>query len=159
MKQLKVALPDDLRARLDAASAKSGRSVADEIRMRVEASFARDALDESTRGFLDHVARMPAAIERETGAAWYSHAGAHQVFRQMLLKALARLRPDGLIAFGKRRHQSIPGDDPEDIGNSLESHLWRNPNYLNSEFRRGSEETFREILEIHRQNQRKGHKS
>jgi len=36
MKQMKVALPDDLRARLDAASKKSGRSVAEEIRARVK---------------------------------------------------------------------------------------------------------------------------
>jgi hypothetical protein len=164
MKRLKVSLPGELRARLDAASAESGRSLADEIRMRVEASFAREAVDKPTRDFLDGLALMPAEIERETGAAWHSHAGAFAVFRQAILSRLARLKAQlklegGSIAFGKRPHQVVPGPgDPHEIGLSIEQHLHADPNFTNSRVRRATEETLREIIALH-QSRQKGKKS
>jgi hypothetical protein len=147
MKQLKVALPDELRAQLDAASAKSGRSVADEIRTRVERSLELDALDRPTRDFIVGVALMPAEIERETAAAWHKHAGAWAAFRQAIISRLKRLEPKGPIAFGKRPHQSGPGSVPEDIGMWAESHLWENPNFTTSSLRKAMEQTYREIAQ------------
>jgi len=156
MKQLKVALPDDLRARLDAASEKSGRSVADEIRTRVERSLELDAIDKPTRDFIVGIALMPAEIERETGAAWHKHAGAWLALRQAILSRLKRLEPKGSVAFGKRPHQSGPGDVPEDIGMWAESHLWENPNFTTSPLRNSMEQTYREIAQ---RQQQKGDKS
>lgn len=164
MKQLKVSLPDELRARLDAASAESGRSLGDEIRTRVEASFAREAVDQPTRDFLEGLALMPAEIELETSTAWHSHAGAFAVFRQAILSRLARLKAHlklegGSIAFGKRPHQTVPGPgDPHEIGLSIEQHLHADPNFTNSRVRRATEETYREIVKLHQQHQ-KGRKS
>jgi hypothetical protein len=159
MKQVKASMPDELVARLDAASAKSGRSLSAEICARVEASFARDALDKPTLDFLDGLALMPAEIEHETGAAWHKHAGAYVVFREAILRRLARLKPDGTIAFGKRPHQAIPGDDPEGIGLSIEENLFTDPNYTHSAWRAAMEKSYREIVKLHQQRQRKGDKS
>src|SRR5262249_22818410 len=94
MKQLKVALPDDLRARLEAASSKSGRSLADEIRVRVETSFAAD---QPTSVLLNDVATIAVETELEMGRPWYKDASAHFVFGETILNRLERSRPKGPI--------------------------------------------------------------
>jgi hypothetical protein len=159
MQRLKIALPEELRARLDAASKKSGESVAEEIRRRVDASFAQEAIDKPTRDFLDGLALMPAEVELETAAAWHKHVGAYGVFREAILRRLARLKPEGTIAFGKRPHQAIPGDDPEGIGLSIEEHLWTDPNYTHSAWRAAMEKSHREIVKLDHQRQKRGDKS
>ena len=141
MKQMKVALPDDLRARLDAASEKSGRSVAEEIRARVEQSFTRDAVvDKPTRDFLEGVALMAAEIELETGAAWHKHAGAHEVFVQAVVSRLDGLKPKGSATFGERPHATVFNDDPTQLGALIEFRLRRQPDFTNSPTRRLMEE-------------------
>lgn len=147
--------------RLAAASAKSGRSLSDEIRTRIEPSLELDALDKPTREFFERIALMPAEIERETGIAWHEHAGAWAAFRKAILKRLMRLKPQGTIVFGPRPHQSNPSDDPEEIGIWAEANLFENPHFTTSRHRAVMEKTFREIMEIHhtRRRQRKGDKS
>jgi hypothetical protein len=158
MKQYKVSLPDDLYARLEAARVKSGRSLSDEIRTRVERSLELDAGDKSTRDFVEGVMLMPAEIEKETGVAWHKHAGAWAAFRQAIVSRLQRFKPGGTTAFGKRPHQAIPGpDDPEAIGLWAEYHLWDDPSWTNSPRRSAMEQSYRELLEIHRK--REGKKS
>jgi hypothetical protein len=140
MQRLKIALPDELRARLDAASAKSGQSVAEEIRSRVEASFAREAADQPTADFLEGLARMAAEIERETGAAWSKHAGAHEVFTQAILSRLEVLKPEGATAFGERPHATVA--DPTllgsttSLGSIIEFRLRQQPDFTSSSARR-----------------------
>jgi hypothetical protein len=155
MKQYKVSLPDDLHARLEAARKKSGRSLSDEIRTRIEQSLEKD-VDKPTRDFLTGVALMPAEIELETGAAWHKHPAAFAVFREAILRRLARLKPEGgtlrSYAFGKRPHQAMPGPaDPEELGVWIESQLHKFPDYTNSEYRRALEESYRELLKLHQQ--------
>jgi hypothetical protein len=136
MKQMKVALPDDLRARLDAASEKSGRSVAEEIRARVEQSFTRDAVvDKPTRDFLEGVALMAAEIELETGAAWHKHAGAHGVLTQAILSRLEVLKPESSIAFPDRPHATVPYVDPNQLGKIIEFRLRQYPDFTRSPMR------------------------
>ena len=137
MKQLKVALPDDLRARLETASSKSGRSLADEIRVRVEASFAAD---EPTGRFIEGVARISAEIELETGAAWHKHAGAHETFAQAILLRLRELKPEGPTAFGDRPHATISSDDPYQLASQIEFRLRRQPDFTTSGTRKLLEE-------------------
>ena len=144
MKQMKVALPDDLRARLDAASEKSGRSVAEEIRARVEQSFTRDAVaDKPTRDFLEGVALMAAEIELETGANWYKHAGAHETLEWAIKMRLRELKPKGSTAFGARPHATLPYDDPYQLGPIIELRLRQMPDFPNSPTRRLMEEEHR----------------
>jgi hypothetical protein len=161
MQRLKIALPDELRAQLDAASTKSGRSVAEEIRSRVEATFALETVDRATRDFIAGVARMPAEVELETGAAWHKHAGAWAVFRAAILSRLQRIKPKGATTFGPRPHQVVPGDDRdfEAIGVMVEYHLHETPDFTSSPLRRALEQSHREIMKLHQQRQAKGDKS
>jgi len=141
MKQMKVALPDDLRARLDAASKKSGRSVAEEIRARVEASFARDVVvDKPTRDFLEGLALLPAEIELETGAAWHKHPGSHEAFVQAILSRLIRYKPKGSTAFGDRPHATVSTDDPRQLAALIVYRLRRQPGFTSSGTRQWMEE-------------------
>jgi hypothetical protein len=141
MKQMKVALPDELRASLDGVSERSGRSVAEEIRARVEASFARDAVaDVATRDFIEAVARMPAEIARETGANWDTHAGAHEVLAAAIQIWLAELKPDGPKAFGERPHATVFSDDPYQLASLIVHRLRKEPGFTNSKTRQWMEE-------------------
>jgi hypothetical protein len=163
MKQLKVSLPDDLRARLDAASAESGRSLGDEIRTRVEQSFEQAAVAKPTRDLQEAVARMAAEIERETSRAWHQHAGAHATLRQAILSRLARLKPKGSTEFGDRPHRAIPAtEDPQEIGMWVESRVWQTrdwPAEARERLRLESEKTLREIVALHNNQGQKGKKS
>jgi hypothetical protein len=149
MKQMKVALPDDLRARLDAAGEKSGRSVAEEIRARIEASFARDAVvDKATRDFFEDLALLPAEIELETGAAWHKHAGSHAAFEQAILSRLARFKPGGPATFGPRPRATIATNDPNKLGVLIEGRLQQMPDFSSSPTRRLMEEEHRPRVEM-----------
>ena len=159
MKQLKASMPDDLSARLEAASSKSGRSLSAEICARVEASFTRDALDKPTRDFLDGVTLMPAEIELETGAAWHKHAGAHEVFVQAILSRLMRSKPKGSTAFGDRPHATVINDDPNQLGTFIEFHLHQNSNYSGSPQRKALEEAHRAMKSAKPKSNRRGGKS
>jgi hypothetical protein len=150
MQRLKVALPDDLRAQLDAASKKSGESVAEEIRRRVERSFVQEAVDKPSRDFLAGLALMPVEIERETGAAWHQHAGAHEVFVQAVVSRLEGLKPKGPTAFGERPHATVFNNDPTQLGALIEFRLRRQPDFTNSPTRRLMEEEHQRSRAEHR---------
>jgi hypothetical protein len=147
MQRLKIALPDELRARLDAASAKSGQSVAEEIRSRVEASFAREVGDAATRDFVEGAALMAAEIEREFGAAWHKHAGAHEMFTLTILARLKALKPQGSSEFGARPHATLPlptvlGGDPAQLASIIENRLRQQPDFTTSAARRLMEDEY-----------------
>src|SRR5215472_17109268 len=137
MKQLKASMPDWLAAQLEKASAESGRSLSAEICARIETSFAAD---EPTTNFLGGVARMPAEIELETGAAWHQHAGAHEAFVQAIISRLETLKPKGSIAFGDRPHATTSEDDPRKLGALIEFRLRRQPDFNTSGTRQLMEE-------------------
>ena len=140
MKQLKASMPDDLAARLEAASAKSGRSLSAEICARVEASFAHDALDQPSRDFLEGVALMAVEIARETGTNWHQHVGAHEALARAIQTRLEVLKPKGPTAFGDRPHATVSDDDPNKLGGLIEFRLRRQPDFTSSPTRQLMEE-------------------
>jgi hypothetical protein len=95
MKPLKVALPPDLRSRVERAAADHGRSLGEEIRARVEQSFGWERFDPRTRTFLIRIARLAFLLPEQVGHAWHGNAGAHEVFRQAIALLLARAKPPG----------------------------------------------------------------
>ena len=137
MKQLKASMRDELAARLEAASANSGRSLSAEICARIEASFAADG---PTTDFLEGVARMSAEIELESNAAWHQHAGAHEAFVQAITSRLETLKPKGSIAFGDRPHATTSKDDPRKLEALIEFRLRRQPDFTTSGTRQLMEE-------------------
>ena len=70
MQQLKISLPDGLRAALDEASAKSGNSLAEEIRKRLWLSFEYDQLPEPRRALVEAVKDLCALFGPATGYEW-----------------------------------------------------------------------------------------
>jgi hypothetical protein len=99
--QFKVNLGDDLRAKLDAAAAASGESLAEEIRVRVEQAIRDEAdFDERTRALGRDVMRLARLIERHAETAWYDHAAARTAFVSAFARYLEGLEPwpDGKIA-------------------------------------------------------------
>jgi hypothetical protein len=137
--------------------------VSEQIRQRVERSFDHGAfesrIDHQTREFIIAVAECAREVELETGDAWHSHAGAHAAFRQAILSLLARLKPEGPIAFGDRSHQSMPGNDPQEVGIWVE-YTVHTDSELSFEqrdrLRAEKEKTFREIVALHQQAQQEG---
>jgi hypothetical protein len=95
MKQLKVSLPDDLRTRLEAVSTATGRSLGEEIRDRLEESFAWQEFGATTREFLLRAGHLTYLIPPQVGGRWNENAAAFEVFREAIALLLARARPPG----------------------------------------------------------------
>jgi plasmid stability protein len=139
MKQLKVSLPDDLRARLDARSAENNRSVAEEIRSRVEASFAQEAVDKPMRDLLESAALLATEIERECGASWDQNVVAHETFIEAIQLWLEPLK-QGSTALPSRPHATTFEDDPHKLAALIVHRIRNNPNFTSSSTRKWMEE-------------------
>jgi hypothetical protein len=95
MKPLKVALPPDLRGRVERAAADHHRSLGEEIRARVEQSFGWEGFDAQTLTLLVRIARLSFLLPAQCAHAWHEHAGAYEVFREALALLLSRAKPPG----------------------------------------------------------------
>ena len=97
MRQVNVSLPDDLRAKLDAASSAAGHTLATEIRDRLERSFALVQPDVQTQGLMNLIGFLSLLTRQQTGRAWHEHAFAHELFRQAIALLLGRpgVKPEG----------------------------------------------------------------
>jgi len=133
MTQLKVSLPDDLRSWLEAAVEGTGRSLGDEIRQRLEATFDREEkLDNQTLRLAYAIDRLASYVFLQTNHRWYDHAAANRVMRHAITARLARLRPEGDPVFQpdelpKHRLVAAGSDDPEAMGLGLEALEFHTP--------------------------------
>src|SRR5215469_12561708 len=84
MKQLKISLDDALRARLDEASAAANRSLGEEIRQRIEHSFAWEAVDPETRELLAAIIRFAHLLQGTAGSVWHADKAAHAALGEMI---------------------------------------------------------------------------
>jgi hypothetical protein len=84
-KQLNVALSDDLRAQLDAASREAGRSIAEEVRQRLERSFfGDDHVDQRTRDLAMAIGRFARLLEHDRGSAWHADPTTHAALGELI---------------------------------------------------------------------------
>ena len=105
---------------------------------------------QATRDFLEGLALIPAEIEREFGAAWDKHAGAHEYFTRVVLARLEVLKPKGSSEFGDRPHATLPlptvlGRDPAQLGSIIENRLRQQPDFTTSATRRLMEDEYRRM--------------
>jgi hypothetical protein len=107
MKQLKVGLPDHLREELERAAAASGKSLADEVRGRLELSFESRGSDAETRALADAVDNLAILVKIQTGHAWHQHPAAHRALRYAVTARLARLKRNGEPVFERGPSSSI----------------------------------------------------
>jgi hypothetical protein len=125
MKQLKVSLDDAMRGRLESAATGHDRSLGEEIRDRLERSFAWEGQFDPWSIVLMHsVGRLAALTKRQTGRDWFVDAGAHFVFRQAIRSLLARMKPKGdpvLDPATLPADRPVALDDPTAMGVALEA--------------------------------------
>jgi hypothetical protein len=95
MRQVNVSLPDDLRAKLDAASAAAGHTLGTEIRNRLERSFDWGRFNIPTQMLLQLIGNLALFSKAQTGRDWRDDAAANFVFRRAVAILLARLKPEG----------------------------------------------------------------
>jgi hypothetical protein len=95
MRQVNVSLPDDLRAKLDAAAGATNRGLAEEIRDRLAQSFTRQEWDPQTQMLLAKIGHLAFLMRPQTGHDWHAHPFTHHVFRDALEILLDRRKPAG----------------------------------------------------------------
>ncbi len=120
-RQLPVALPEDVRAELEAAALKSGHSVAEEIRRRITLTLEADAHDTQTRALAADVAQLAEQINREKGFAWHSHEKAFETLVSAINAWLAGIKPKRRDGVGAS-DLMWGDDDPATLGRSIARH-------------------------------------
>jgi hypothetical protein len=111
MKKLQVSLPDDLREKLDAVVAKSGNSLGEEIRQRLERTIEQDALDPITAELVLGVINIAAEVQRSLGARWHDYVELHGAFGLALSWRLDGYKPPEQRAAFMRLAQDMGWSD------------------------------------------------
>jgi hypothetical protein len=129
--QVPIGFGPEMRARLEAAAAAAGRSLAEEVRTRIERSFVNDDRDPALRTLLADLAEVAALVRADTGGAWDKNAASHAVFRAAVLALLAEHEPQGPAMFGAVRDllgARVLGedDDPASVGRAIARFHLRN---------------------------------
>jgi hypothetical protein len=132
MKKLQISLPDDLRDRLDAVIAKSGNSLGEEIRQRLERSLNQD-VDPKTGQLLDGIRDLAGLTLADTGHAWHKHPAASRILYLEIRARLSRFwggsiedatfKPNEL----RKPRLFADSDDPNTIALSIESAQFHMP--------------------------------
>jgi len=99
-----VRLPEDLRRRITLAG--RGSALADEIKRRLEASFAFDEMDPPTRELLSATLQMAELVHGDVDVPWYTNA----YLRAVLGEAIAAWLAD-----------KVPGDASVPSANAMAS--------------------------------------
>lgn len=112
-KQMGVALPDYLRDKLAACSRAADRSIAEEIRRRLERSFEIDARDELTRDLVSAAIWIAADISSQVGAPWHATQKGRQAVATGIRHYVETAAPP--VRSGAVEDLFGP-DDPETLG-------------------------------------------
>jgi hypothetical protein len=117
-RQMGVALSDELRQKLSTASEAGGRSIAEEIRRRVEQSFEADAVDEATRELVEAVIWIADELNRQIRSSWALRRGGREALAhaiQAWLEITAPPRRSGPVVAS----DLMGPDDPPTLGRSI----------------------------------------
>jgi hypothetical protein len=123
VKQFNVGLPEPLRAALNKAAERNGRSLAEEIRVRLESSSQGDQAEEPDKALLTAISNLIAYVQRQTGWSWSRHPFAFEVFRHALTTLLDRVQPRDTPT-GEPPHKPtmiVASSDTAAIGMGLET--------------------------------------
>ena len=116
-RQLAVALPPDVRLQLEAAASASGRSLAEEIRRRVNLTLYDDAeYDAPTRELAEDIKWIAAEISRQTGWPWHVLPRGRESLAIALQTWLEITAPKRETSVGA---SDLFVDDPATLGRSI----------------------------------------
>src|SRR6516162_7530631 len=110
--QLKITLPPEIRAELDLVSARSGLSLGEEIRRRLERTFAEDAGYVPTRALAWAVTWLCSEINKHT--PWDKSRTAHEALMVAIGIILGASRPKETV-----ENDAYADDDAQTLGRSL----------------------------------------
>jgi hypothetical protein len=98
--RLRLVFLNEVRAWVDATASKAGHSFAEEIKQRLQNSLADDHVDSETRRLMNAVRFLASLISIQTGHNWYSHPAAASVMRHAMDAQIAHLKGgDGKTEF------------------------------------------------------------
>jgi hypothetical protein len=125
-KQMGVALPDEMRMRLEASAAKAGHSVGEEIRQRINRTLREDNLGPHTSSLLFEIGKLAAMAMTQTGFFWHEHPATARILQLAISARLARY---GAIPGVKFEEGELPkvrlvaagSDDPQEIAMGMEA--------------------------------------
>jgi hypothetical protein len=127
-KQVAVALSQEQRWLLERASQRSGRSVAQEIRERLDRAIELDAkdaaIDPVTKELCDALQRIADRLFQDFGSPWHTSLRAHQAFAAAVSQRIAGYIPlDGARSAAASESSAVVGLDepPETIGRLRET--------------------------------------
>jgi hypothetical protein len=156
MKKLQISLPDDLRDRLDAVIAKSGNSLGEEIRQRLERTLLQDA-DPKTAKLLAAIQDFAVWTRLYTDHAWHQHPAASRALRRAILARIARqwgksvedatFKPNELPTA-----RMVDSDDPDTMGLSIEAMLFHMPPVSEERLRQANEAAMEKIRKLDEEN-------
>jgi plasmid stability protein len=90
--RLRLVLLSEVRTWVEAAANKAGHSVAEEIKQRLQNSLADDQIDPETRRLMNAVRFLASLISIQTRHKWYSHPAAASVMKHAIDAQLAHFR-------------------------------------------------------------------
>jgi hypothetical protein len=154
--QFKVTLGDDLRAKLDEASSLNQRSIAEEIRQRLEMSFDIQG-DPNTMDLVYATLCLAQETVRNFGVAWWGDERARSGFiaaivDQILSYPIDETSPRApLLTLPKREQQTGPDDIAEVIGRAVASNYRRAVRPLGLKSEKLDIRRFRELMRYQRE--------
>jgi len=125
-RQLNVGLTDEEREQLEKAAARMGRTLANEIRHRLQQTFQDEReFDAVTRMLGRDIMRLASEVDLTSGGTsggrWYDHAEAHAAVAAAIAQWLELIKP--LYSRGEPMFDEIsPGHglgDPETLGRTV----------------------------------------
>jgi hypothetical protein len=142
-KQFKVMLPDGLRAWLEKSATEDGTSIAEQIRLFLEAASSETDLPAAVHDLLTVITDLRPLIRQQTGHDWWQAPEAFEIFCSALVARLERWRPQK--PSGKppeRLRPLVHSSDPKQVGLALDTVLMSRsglaedlPGYNRSAFR------------------------
>jgi hypothetical protein len=123
--QFKITLGEDLRSKLDQMSVFNGRSIAEEIRQRLEMTFDLQG-DGHTLDLIYALLFLAHETMRDFGSTWWGDERARSAFMAAVADQIISypinptdLAAHPLITLGTREQQAGPDDPPEVIGRAI----------------------------------------
>jgi hypothetical protein len=94
MRQLKTSLEDDDIAYFERAAKERGRSLSEEIRLRLDRSIQQDRSEPATQELRDAIDDLANYVFFQCGIGWEEHPAATRIMRDAIAARLKRMVPD-----------------------------------------------------------------
>jgi hypothetical protein len=121
--QLTVALPPEIRSLLEDAAVASNRSLAEEIRQRIDQTITVENYDPVTREMISGLLSISERLREDFGTDWHSDPRTHKAFMEAVAQRLAAYAPPPSKPNAATADIGLirPTDSPETIGRMREN--------------------------------------